>query len=92
MMAEEATSQDAIVPAPAETRAEVTDSMDISEKIEPMAENTTSADPAETKEPVAPAPTMEVNALVEPAPTEPEPEPLPLVEKSMTRNSHLVVF
>lgn len=80
-MAEEAMSQDAILPAPVETRPEVPESMETTEKDESAAENSTSADPTEPKE-VAPAPTMEValEQPVVPAPAELEP----LVDKGMT--------
>jgi hypothetical protein len=74
-MAEEPTPQDATLPAPVETRSEVTESKPTSEKVESAVENSASADPIETPNDVAPAPTMDVAAdlPVAPAPTEPEP-------------------
>jgi hypothetical protein len=86
IMSEEATSQDAIMPAPAETRPEVTESMATAEKVEAPVEKTTSVDPIEPPKDVAPLPATEV-ALEQPvAPTPTEPEAEPLVEKGMIKS------
>jgi hypothetical protein len=72
IMSEEATSQDAIMPLPAETRPDVTESMPATEKVEAPVESAT--DPIEQAKEVAPAVKVAPVPAVEVA----------LVEKGMT--------
>ena len=82
-MAEEPTSQQAFLPAPVETRPELSESTSTTEKVESIVENSAVADPIEPLKEVAAAPTIGVG-LEQPVASVPA-EPEPVAEKRMSK-------
>jgi hypothetical protein len=75
-MAEEPTAQEAVLPAPIETRPEVNDSAPSAEKVESTVESIKSADPLEPPKEVAQVLALAVDVELPVAPVPAEPEPL----------------
>ncbi|KAG0650649.1 hypothetical protein D0Z07_2721 [Hyphodiscus hymeniophilus] len=73
-MAEEPTSQEAVLPVPVETRLEISEPIPAIEKTESAVEDTTVVDPVDPSKEVAPAPKEDIEQPVPPVSTKVEAE------------------